>query len=64
MGLSPGGLEGRRLLQAAIDPLDGVSFVLGDDALLNVGVHLLVHELLQLGQVVVWSNRAQQRVDE
>lgn len=60
MGLSPGGLEGRWLLQAAVDPLDGVSFVLGDDALLNVGVHLLVHEFLQLGQVVVWNTMAQQ----
>lgn len=46
-------LEGRS--QAAVDPLDGVSFILGDDALLNVRVHLLVHELLQLGQVVVWN---------
>lgn len=44
-------------LQAAVDPLDGVSFILGDDALLDVGVDLLVHEFLQLGQVIIWSRR-------
>lgn len=41
------------VLQAAVDPLDGVTFVLGDDALLDVGVNLLVHEVLQLGQVII-----------
>lgn len=48
-------LEGgcRRALQAAVDPLDGVAFVLGDDALLDVGFNLLVHEVLQLGQVII-----------
>lgn len=35
-----------RELQAAVDPLYDVAFVLGDDAFLNVGVHLLVHEVL------------------
>lgn len=40
-------------LQAAVDPLDGVAFILGDDALLNVGVNLLVHKVLQLGQVII-----------
>lgn len=44
-------------LQAAVDPLDGVSFILGDDALLNVGINLLVHEVLQLGQVIIWKER-------
>lgn len=44
-------------LQAAVDPLDGVSFILGDDALLNVRVDLLVHEVLQLGQVVICEER-------
>lgn len=63
-GLSPGGSEGGWLLQAAVDPLDGVSFILGDDALLNVGVNLLVHEFLQLGQVVIWNRMAQQGVDD
>lgn len=48
-------------LQAAVDPLDGVSFVLGNDALLNVGVNLLVHEFLQLGQVVIWKRRGTAR---
>lgn len=43
-------------LQAAVDPLDGVAFVFGDDSLLDVGVHLLVHEVLQLGQVVIWRD--------
>lgn len=43
-------------LQAAVDPLDGVAFVLGDDALLNVRVNLLVHEVLQLGEVIIWSD--------
>lgn len=45
--------DGERELQAAVDPLDGVAFVLGDDAFLNVGVHLLVHEVLQLGEVII-----------
>lgn len=54
-------MEGGWLLQAAVDPLDGVSLFLGDDALLNVRVDLLVHEVLQLGQVVVWNRMAQQR---
>lgn len=44
-------------LQAAVDPLDGVAFVLGDDALFNVGVNLLVHEVLQLGEVIIWKDR-------
>lgn len=48
-------------LQAAVDPLDGVTFVLGDDALLNVGVDLLVHEVLQLGQVIIWRGRHNKR---
>lgn len=42
-----------RELQAAVDPLYDVAFVLGDDAFLNVGVHLLVHEVLQLGEVII-----------
>lgn len=46
---------GGLLLQAAVDPLDGVSLILGNDALLNVGVNLLVHEFLQFGQVVIWN---------
>lgn len=41
------------VLQAAVDPFDGVTFALGDDALLNVGVDLLVHEVLQFGQVII-----------
>lgn len=41
------------VLQAAVDPLDGVAFVFGDDALLDVRVDLLVHEILQLGQVII-----------
>lgn len=40
-------------LQATVDPLDGVAFILGDDALFDVGVNLLVHEVLQLGQVII-----------
>lgn len=44
------------VLQTAVDPLDGVAFVFGDDALLDIRVNLLVHEILQLGQVVVWES--------
>lgn len=40
-------------LQAAVDPLDGVALVLGDDALLDVGVNLLIHEVLQFGQIII-----------
>lgn len=40
-------------LQAAVDPLDGVALVLGNDAFLDVGVNLLVHEVLQFGQVII-----------
>lgn len=58
------GSEGGWPLQAAVDPLDGVSFILGNDALLNVGVNLLVHEFLQLGQVVIWKRMAQRGADE
>lgn len=43
--------------QAAVDPLDCVPFILGNDALLDVGVNLLVHEVLQLGQVIIWEVR-------
>lgn len=42
-----------RELQTAVDPLYGVAFVLGDDAFLNVCVHLLVHKVLQLGEVII-----------
>lgn len=42
-----------RELQAAVDPLDCVAFVLGNDAFLDVGVHLLVHEVLQLGEIII-----------
>lgn len=42
--------------QAAVDPLNGVALIFGDDALLDVGVDLLVHEVLQLGQVVIWTD--------
>lgn len=42
-----------RELQTAVDPLYGVAFVLGDDAFLNVRVHLLVHKVLQLGEVII-----------
>lgn len=44
-------------LQAAVDPLDGFTLILGHDALLNVGVNLLVHEVLQLGQVIIWTQK-------
>ena len=44
-------------LQAAVDPFDGVTFALSDDALLNVGVDLLVHEVLQFGQVIIQKGR-------
>lgn len=43
----------QRALQAAVDPLDGVAFILGDDAFLNVGIHLLIHEVLQFGEVII-----------
>lgn len=46
-----------RVLQAAVDPLDCVAFVLGDDAFFDVGVHLLVHEVLQLGEVIIWGDK-------
>lgn len=49
-------------LQAAVDPLDGVTFTLGDDALLNVGVNLLVHEVLQLGQVIIQKDRQSKKM--
>lgn len=45
------------VLQAAVDPLDCVAFILGDNAFVNVGVDLLVHEVLQLGQVIIWKER-------
>lgn len=45
------------VLQAAVDPLDGVPFVLGDDSFLYVGVNLLVHEVLQFGQVIIWKQQ-------
>lgn len=48
---------GATALQAAVDPLDGVAFILGDDALLDVGVDLLVHEVLQLGKVIIWEDK-------
>lgn len=48
------------VLQAAVDPLDGVAFVLGDDPFLYVGVNLLVHEVLQLGQIIIWKVKKQQ----
>lgn len=40
-------------LQAAVDPLDRVTFVLGDDAFFDVGIHLLVHEVFQLGEIII-----------
>lgn len=46
-------------LQAAVDPLDGVALVFGNDAFLDVRVDLLVHEVLQLGKVVIWNKHAQ-----
>ena len=46
-------------LQTTVNSLDGLSFLLGDDALLDVVLHLLVHEVLQLGQVVVWGGQTQ-----
>jgi len=42
-------------LQTTVNSLDGFSLVFGDDALLDVGLHLLVHEVLQLGEVIVWG---------
>ena len=48
---------GGTALQAAVDPLDGVAFILGDDALLDVGVDLLVHEVLQLGKIIIWEDK-------
>lgn len=44
------------LSQAAVDPFYGVSFVFGDDSFLDVRVDLLVHEILQLGQVIIWRD--------
>lgn len=45
---------GREILsQTAVDPLYGVALVFGDDSFLDVGVDLLVHEILQLGQVII-----------
>lgn len=44
-------------LQAAVDPLDGVTLIFSNDALLNVGFNLLVHEVLQLGQVIIWGGQ-------
>lgn len=42
-----------RELQAAVDPLNCVTLVLCDDAFFDVGVHLLVHEVLQLGEIII-----------
>lgn len=39
--------------QAAVDPFDCVAFLLGNDAFFNVSVHLLVHEVLQLGEIII-----------
>lgn len=46
--------------QAAVDPFDGVPLVSGYDALLDVRVNLLVHEVLQFGQVIVWHTNTSQ----
>lgn len=40
-------------LHAAVDPLDDLPLLLLQDALVNVAVHLLVHEVPKLGQVVI-----------
>ena len=47
-------------LQTTVNSLYGLSFFLRDDALVDVVIHLLVHEVLQLGQVVVWGGNTQQ----
>ena len=44
-------------LKAPVDPLDGLPFVLLDDALVNVGVHLLVHEVPQFREVIIWEGK-------
>ncbi len=40
-------------LQASVDSLDDVTFVLLEDAFVDVRVHLLVHEVPQLGEVLI-----------
>ncbi len=48
-------------LQASVDSLDDVTFVLLEDAFVDVRVHLLVHEVPQLGEVLI-LNRTQELI--
>lgn len=54
----------QRPLQAAVDPLNDVAFVLLQDSLLDVSVHLLVHEVPQLGQIVIWGEKQKKKIPD
>lgn len=59
-GLTVTGLQeklGLQFLQASVDSLDDVTFILLQNAFIDVSIHLLVHEVPQLGQVVILQEK-------
>lgn len=48
-------------LQASVDSLDDITFVLLKDAFVDVRVHLLVHEVPQLREVVILEKQTERR---
>lgn len=48
-------------LQASVDSLDDITFVLLKDAFVDVRIHLLVHEVPQLREVVILEMQTERR---